>query len=103
MNKSRLKYGLLLLSLLLCFLPAGAYAGNSISGSFTVVDNRIIDLAVSNPTYTSPTLTWTSPKSSPNWGPATQYDIRFSLSPINTEAEWPAATQLANTPQPKPP
>jgi hypothetical protein len=104
MNKSRLKYVILLLSLLLCFLPAGVYAGNSLSGSFTVVGNRIIDLAVSNPTYTSLTLTWTSPKSSPpHWGPATQYDIRFSLSPINTEADWQAATQLANPPIPGPP
>jgi hypothetical protein len=59
---------------------------------------------VSNPTYTSLTLTWTSPKSSPpNWGPATQYDIRLSLSPINTEADWQAATQLANPPIPGPP
>src|SRR4030042_1563765 len=103
MNKSRLKYGLLLLGLLLCFLPAGAYAGNSISGSFTVADNSIIDLAVGNPTYTSLTLTWTSPKSSTKWGPATQYDIRFSLSPITTNADWLAATQLANPPIPKPP
>jgi hypothetical protein len=103
MNKSRLKYGILLLSLLLCFLPAGAYAGNSVSGSFTVPDNPIINLAVSNPTYTSLTLTWTSPKSSPKWGPATKYDIRLSLSPITTEAEWQAATQLANIPIPKPP
>jgi len=103
MNKSRLKYGLLLLSLLLCFLPAGAYAGNPISGSFTVPDIPIISLAVSNPTYTSLTLTWTSPKSTTNWGPATQYDIRFSLSPITTEAEWQAATQLANPPIPAPP
>src|SRR4030042_3733157 len=103
MNKSRLKYGLLLLSLLLCFLPAGAYADNAISGSFTVVDNSIIDLAVGNPTYTSLTLTWTSPKSSTKWGPATKYDIRYSLSPITTEDEGKAATQLANPPIPKPP
>jgi hypothetical protein len=104
MNKFGLKHVILLLSLLLCFLPAVVYAGNSLSGSFTVAGNRIIDLAVSNPTYTSLTLTWTSPKSSPpNWGPATKYDIRFSLSPINTEAEWQAATQLANPPIPGPP
>src|SRR4030042_56844 len=103
MNKSRLKYGLLLLSLLLCFLPAGAYADNAISGSFTVVDNSIIDLAVGNPTYTSLTLTWTSPKSSTKWGPATQHEYRCPLAPITTEAEWQAATQLANPPIPRPP
>ena len=101
MNKSRLKYGILL-SLLLCFMPTEAHAGNSLSGSFTVVSNRIV-LAVSNPTYTSLTLTWTSPNLIPGWGPATQYDIRYSLSPITTEAEWLAATQLANPPTPLPP
>lgn len=102
MNKSGLKYGILLLSLLLCFLPAGAYAGNALSGSFTVVSNKII-LAVSNPTYTSLTLTWDSPQNTPNWGPGTKYDIRYSLSPINTEADWQAATQLSNPPPPGPP
>jgi len=103
MNKSGLKYGILLLSLLLCFLPAGVYAGNSVSGSFTIPDNPVISLAVGNPTLTSLTLTWTSPKSTTKWGPATQYDIRFSLSPISTNADWLAATQLANPPTPQPP
>jgi len=103
MNKFGLKYSILLLILLLCFLPAGVYAGNSIGGSFTVPDNIILNLAVSNPTYTSLTLTWTSPKNTLKWGPATKYDIRCSLSPITTEAEWQAATQLANPPIPGPP
>jgi hypothetical protein len=104
MNKSILKYviPLSLLSLLLCLTPAGAYADNSISGSFTVAGNKIT-LAVGNPTYTSLTLTWNSPQLIPGWGPATQYDIRYSLSPVNTEAEWQTATQLANPPIPQPP
>jgi hypothetical protein len=103
MNKSRLKYGILLLSLLLCFLPAVAYANDSLSGSFTVVGSRIIDLAVGEPTYTSLTLTWHSPQPIAECGQATQYDIRYSLSPITTEAEWQAATQLSNPPIPGPP
>jgi len=101
MNKSILKYTILL-SLLLCLIPAQAYSDNSITGSFTVGGNNII-LAVGNPTYTSLTLTWSSPQLIPGWGPATQYDIRYSLSPITTEAEWQAATQLANPPIPQPP
>ena len=102
MNKFRLKYGILLLSLLLCFIPATAHSDSSLSGSFTVVSNKII-LAVGNPTYTSLTLTWNSPQLIPGWGPATKYDIRFSLSPINTEAAWQAATQVGNPPPPGPP
>jgi len=101
MNKSILKY-VILLSLLLCLTPAESYADDSITGSFTVSGNKIT-LAVSQPTYTTLTLTWTSPQIIPGWGPATQYDIRYSLSPITTEAEWQAATQLANPPAPQPP
>lgn len=101
MNKSILKYTILL-SLLLCLIPAQAYSDNSISGSFTVGGNNII-LAVGNPTYTSLNLTWTSPNLISGWGPATQYYIRYSLSPITTDAEWLAATQLANLPTPQPP
>ncbi|MGD0352146.1 MAG: fibronectin type III domain-containing protein [Dehalococcoidia bacterium] len=101
MNKSILKY-IILLSLLLCLAPAQAYADNSITGSFTVGGNTIT-LAVGDPTYTSLTLTWNSPQLTPGWGPATQYDIRYSLSPITTEAEWQAAIQLATPPTPQPP
>jgi hypothetical protein len=102
MNKSILKYAILV-SLLLCLIPAEAYTDDTVSGSFTVAGSRIIDLAVGNPTYTSLTLTWTSPRNSTNWGPATQYYIRYSLSPITTDPEWEAATQLADPPTPQPP
>src|SRR4030043_1693964 len=98
MKKSILKY-IILLSLLLCLIPAQAYSDDSITGSFTVSGNKIT-LAVGEPTYTSLTLTWSSPPLIPGWGPATQYDIRYSLSPITTEAEWLAATQPANPPHP---
>jgi hypothetical protein len=101
MKKSILKY-LILLSLLPCFLPTAAYADNSVTGSFTVSGNKIT-LAVGNPTYTSLTLNWNSPNLISGWGPATQYDIRYSLSPVTTEAEWQVATQLANPPIPLPP
>jgi hypothetical protein len=101
MNRFIVKY-VILLSLLLCLAPIQAYADDSITGSFTVPSNKII-LAVGNPTYTNLTLTWNSPNLIPGWGPAIQYDIRFSLSPITTEAEWQAATQLSNPPTPQPP
>jgi hypothetical protein len=101
MNKLILKYAILL-SLLLCLLPSATYADNTVNSSFTVPGNKII-LAVSNPNYTSLTLTWNSPNIFSGWGPATQYDIRYSLSPINTDDEWKAATPLATPPMPKPP
>jgi hypothetical protein len=101
MNKSILKYTILL-SLLLCLIPAQAYSDSSITGSFTVSGNKII-LAVGAPTYTSLTLTWSSPHLVSGWGPATQYDIRYSLSPITTEAEWQAASLLVSPPIPQPP
>jgi hypothetical protein len=102
MNRFRLKYGILLLGLLLCFLPAGAHADDALSGSFTVSGTQI-SLAVGNPTYTSLTLYWNSPQVASGWGPATQYDIRYSLSPITTVAQWQAAIQLSNPPIPQPP
>lgn len=103
MKKFGLKYGILLLSLLLCLLPAVvAYADDTVTGSFTVVGNEII-LAVGNPTYTSLTLTWHSPETMFGCGPATQYDIRYSIFPITNEAAWQAATQVANPPTPGPP
>ena len=102
MKKTILKY-VILLSLLLCFVPTGAYANSTLNGSFTVGGSPTITLAVSNPTYTTLTLTWISPQSTTGWGPATQYDIRYSLSPIDTEAAWQAATQVAVPPLPKPP
>jgi len=95
----------IILALLICLLPGTAFADNTeVQASVTVINSKITDLAVGNPTYTSLTLTWTSPQSSPPiWGPAEQYDIRYSLSPITTVAEWKAATQLANPPTPLPP
>lgn len=101
MNKSISKY-ILILTILLCLAPAIAYADNSTTGSFTVAGGRIIDLAVGHPTYASLTLTWTSPQPIAGCGEATVYDIRYSLSPITTKAEWDAATRLANPPHPKP-
>jgi len=102
MNKSILTY-FILLSLVLCFIPAEARTDNTVTGSFSVGGSPIINLAVVEPTLTTLTLNWTSPQNSSNWGPASQYDIRMSLSPITTEAEWQAATQLGNLPTPQPP
>ncbi len=102
MNKTILKY-FILLGLLLSFVPTGTHADNQVSGSFTVGGGPIIDLAVIDPDYTTLNLTWTSPATTSHWGPATQYDIRYSLSPITNDSEWLAATILGGLPPPKPP
>lgn len=102
MNKIWLNF--ILLALLMCLVPNTAFADNTeVQASVTVINNKINDLAVADPTYTSLSLTWTSPQSSPpNWGPAKHYDIRYSPSPITTDTEWQSATQLANPPDPQP-
>ena len=103
MNKLILKYAILL-SLLLCLIPGEALADDTATGSFTVSGTWTIDLAVGTPTYTSLTLTWRAPQPISGCGEqAIQYDIRYSLFPISTDAEWNAATKLANPPIPKPP
>ncbi len=88
---------------LLCFLPARAYADGKLSGKFTVVHSRVIDLAVETATYTSITLVWTSPRLSGNRGPWVQYDLRYARTAINNEERWQAATPVAGLPPPQPP
>lgn len=80
--------------------------GQTVGGRFTVIDTippaPVIDLLLINPAENSLTLTWTAPGDDANQGTATQYDIRYSRSPIHTESDWDAATQLNNPPIPLP-
>ena len=79
------------------------WAGVSNSPSGTTIDETapadITDLAASNPTMTSITLTWTAPGDNGNSGTATTYDLRNYTVPI-TEANWALATQLTGEPVP---
>ena len=50
---------------------------------------------------TSVTLTWTAPGDDGNTGTASQYDIRYSTSPIN-DGNWDAAIQVQGEPDPQP-
>ena len=61
----------------------------------------VTDLATSNPTANSITLTWTAPGDDGNEGQAKTYDIRYSTSEI-TDANWDTATQCMGEPMPKP-
>ena len=60
----------------------------------------ITDLATSNPTSNSITLSWTAPGDDGNTGTASRYDIRYSTSTIN-QANWPLATQVSGEPTPQ--
>ncbi len=69
----------------------------------TTADNvapaAVTDLATSDPTATSITLSWTSPGDDGSTGTAANYDIRYSTSTI-TEANWASATQVTGEPTP---
>lgn len=60
----------------------------------------VADLQVTDFTSTSATLAWTAPGDDSTVGTASQYDIRYSMSPI-TEANWNAASQASNEPTPQ--
>jgi len=63
--------------------------------------SAITDLATSNPMPDSITLTWTASGDDGDVGTASQYDIRYSTSPID-EGNWDAATQVDGEPAPSP-
>ncbi|HBC47213.1 MAG TPA: hypothetical protein DCZ43_09220 [candidate division Zixibacteria bacterium] len=65
----------------------------------TIPPSNITTLATSNATGTSIRLTWTSPGDDSTSGIASQYDIRYSTSPIN-DANWASATQVTGEPAP---
>ena len=108
MKRARLSYVALLL-LLLCLMPTSTYAeaGNGLEAGFGVVDNippaEVSDLAVISRSNTSLTLTWTAPGDDGLSGTASEYDIRFSTSAIDTEASWEVATLVSDPPTPQAP
>ncbi|HIE28673.1 TPA: hypothetical protein EYP66_15445, partial [Candidatus Poribacteria bacterium] len=61
----------------------------------------VTDLAASDLTANSITLTWTVPGDDGDEGQAKTYDIRYSTSEI-TDANWDEATQCEGEPPPKP-
>ncbi|OGC89706.1 MAG: hypothetical protein A2W25_17395 [candidate division Zixibacteria bacterium RBG_16_53_22] len=67
----------------------------------SIPPRNITNLATSNPTGNSITLTWTAPGDDSSSGTASQYDIRYSTSPI-TDANWASATQVNGEPTPLP-
>jgi len=72
---------------------------------FTALDttppSAVTDLAISEATKDSITLTWTAPGDDRNVGRATKFDIRNSTSPIN-DANWKSAIHCEGEPAPQP-
>ncbi len=73
----------------------------TVTGLDTIPPAAVTDLSATSPTANSLTLIWTVPGDDGNSGTAAQYDIRYSNSPIITEAGWDAATQVADELAPK--
>ena len=67
----------------------------------TTPPSAITDLATSDPTPDSIMLTWTAPGDDGDVGVASEYDIRYSISPID-EGNWDSATQVVGEPTPSP-
>lgn len=80
--------------------PTVAYtSGGHSNGDAALVPGRITDLAVSSILHNKAILTWTASGSNGASGTATQYDIRYSTSPI-TELNWSSATRVLVRPFP---
>jgi hypothetical protein len=61
----------------------------------------IADLSAGNPTENSIALSWTAPGDDGTTGTASEYDIRYSLNPING-SNWGSAMQVNGEPSPSP-
>lgn len=79
-------------------LTPTATASYTIATDFTPPET-ITDLNVSDQTSQSLTLSWTAPVDNGPNGKASAYDLRYSLSPINT-SNWSSANQVAGLPDP---
>jgi hypothetical protein len=85
----------------------GAWSGWSLETSFTTVSSSgdttppaaVTDLAATEATSTTVTLTWTAPGDDGNTGTASTYDIRYSTETI-TDANWGPAIQCSDEPAP---
>jgi hypothetical protein len=70
-----------------------------VTAAENIPPSNIANLVTSNPTGSSISLTWTAPGDDSTSGTASQYDIRYSTSPIN-DANWASATQVSGEPTP---
>ncbi|HEX8947188.1 MAG TPA: fibronectin type III domain-containing protein [Candidatus Paceibacterota bacterium] len=67
--------------------------------SDTTPPAAVTDLAASNPTASSVSLSWTAPGDNGTVGTAASYSVRYATTPITT-ANWASATQALGAPAP---
>ncbi|KAF0244777.1 MAG: hypothetical protein FD180_2236 [Planctomycetota bacterium] len=99
---------LLLVLLVVSALLAGCHrrrhhhwsAGDS--SADVVAPSQTNNLSVTGTTDSTVTLTWTAPGDDGTAGQAAAYDLRYAFTPINTEADFTAATQVSGEPAPAP-
>lgn len=71
-----------------------------ISNTDTIAPDALADLAAGERTLSSVVLKWTAPGDDGNVRTASEYDVRYSSSPI-TEANWGSATPVIGEPSPQ--
>ncbi|MCE9585905.1 fibronectin type III domain-containing protein [Candidatus Uhrbacteria bacterium] len=62
--------------------------------------DAVSNLALSNPTLSSIDLAWTAPGDDDGTGTAESYDVRYSMSPITSDADFAAASEASGEPTP---
>lgn len=71
------------------------------SGGDTTPPAAVNNLATSNPTSNSITLTWTAPGDDGSTGTAASYDIRYRTGGAVNDSNWASATQVTGEPTPQ--
>lgn len=93
-----------ILYLLASVMPV--FASGEVDGSFTAGDYYppapVTDLDAAADTSYSITLHWTATGDDGITGTASDYDIRYSISPITSESRWNAANKVIDIPAPLP-
>jgi hypothetical protein len=83
-------------------LPGCSEEDNPIAPGDKTPPAAVANLVASSATTNSMSVTWTAAGDDGTAGTASQYDIRYSTSPI-TDADWELATQVSGEPAPKAP
>jgi len=86
---------------LIVLLPIGCGDEDNGVKPDTTPPGQVTDLSVPAITDSTATLTWTAPGDDGSTGTASEYDIRYSDTPITTETIWNNATPVDSTPTPK--
>ncbi len=85
---------------LLLLIAIGCGTDRVINNDDKTAPSAIVDLVADSSTSSSVSLTWTSPGDDGDVGTASEYDIRYSTSHIDS-SHWAAATECTGEPSPQ--